>query len=167
MRASTVAHVCAAGVALVGATPAAGQRLTPDVAPLVELAQIAGRASSSDVRTLTLDEAIERALDQNLDIAVERLSPAIQDLTVAQAQAVFLPTLSSAIDFGRSLSPSRSQLDGAGRITQQAIDTEAGRADLTLEQRVPWFGGQYSVGWDNGRTPTTSSLALIRATRAT
>ncbi len=44
---------------------------------------------------LSLDDAIERALDRNLDIAVQRINPLVQDLGIASANAAFLPSLST------------------------------------------------------------------------
>ena len=105
---------------------------------------------------LTVDDAIERALDQNLNIAVERLNPQIEDLSIAQANSVFLPNLTSNFDLGQAVSPARTQLDGAGRLTQQSVDTDAGNADIGIEQEVKWYGGRYSVGWNNGRTETNN-----------
>ena len=105
---------------------------------------------------LTVDDAIERALDRNLDIAVERLNPQLQDLSIAEANAAFMPNLNSNFDLGRSLSPSRSQLDGAGRLRERPVDTETGAAGVGIEQATKWYGGRYSVNWDNGRTETNN-----------
>jgi cell division protein FtsI/penicillin-binding protein 2 len=60
------------------AAPAAGQVLAPG-APAPQV-------------TLTLDEAVQRALDRNLDIAVERLAPQALDFSLAALRANFLPT---------------------------------------------------------------------------
>ena len=127
--------------------------------PAFDLAGLVERASSLQARhvvDLTVDDAIERALDRNLDIAVERLNPQLQDLSIAEANAAFLPNLSSSVDIGRSLSPSRSQLDGAGRLLERPVDTETGTAGIGVEQAVKWFGGRYSVNWDNGRSETNN-----------
>jgi len=136
---------------------ASAQNLSFDIARLIEEGTIAGiQIPGSRIFDLTLDDAIERALERNLDIAVERLNPQISDLSIAQAHSVFLPSLSSNFDVGRSLSPSRSQLDGAGQLTQQAVEANSGNADVAVEQAVKWYGGRYSVGWDNGRTETNN-----------
>ena len=135
----------------------AAQSLNFDVARLIGEGAVAGmQAPGARVFDLTLDDAIERALDRNLDIAVERLNPQISDLSIAQAHSVFLPNLSSSFDIGRSLSPSRSQLDGAGQLTKRAVKANSGNADVAVEQAVKWYGGRYSVGWDNGRTETNN-----------
>ena len=103
---------------------------------------------------LTVDDAIERALDRNLDIAVERLNPQLQDLSIAEANAAFAPNLSSNFDLGRSVTPSRSQLDG--RLSQLPVNTETGAAGVGIEQATRWYGGRYTLNWDNGRTETNN-----------
>src|SRR6478735_8929330 len=40
---------------------------------------------------LTLDDAVKTALDHNLDIAVQRLNPQIQDIAIATARSVYAP----------------------------------------------------------------------------
>lgn len=126
-----------------------------DVGHLVEQGIAAG-VSDERVFDLTVDDAIERALARNLDIAVERLNPQIEDLSVAQASSVFLPNLSSTFDFGKTVSPARTQLDGAGRLTQPSVNTDAGNADVGIDQSLKWYGGRYSLDWNNGRTETNN-----------
>lgn len=127
--------------------------------PAVDLTRLVAAAPPLQARgvfDLSVDDAIERALDRNLDIAVERLNPQLQDLSIAEANAAFMPNLDSSFDVGRSLSPSRSQLDGAGRLSERPVDTESGSADVGVEQAVKWYGGRYSVNWNNGRTETNN-----------
>lgn len=128
-----------------------------DVARLLDRETAAGLpAQTRRIFDLTVDNAVERALDRNLDIAVERLNPQLQDMSVAEANSAFMPSLSSSFDVGHSLRPSQSQLDGAGQLTRRAIDSERGNAVLGLEQSVRWYGGRYSINWDNGRTETNN-----------
>ena len=138
---------------LLGTAGAAAQPAAFDLAGLSEggLPRQARR-----VFDLTVDDAIERALDRNLDIAVERLNPQLQDLSVAEANAAFIPNLNSNFNVGRSLTPSRSQLDGSGHLSELPVDTQTGVAGIGVEQAVKWYGGQYSLNWDNGRTETNN-----------
>ena len=138
---------------LFGTARAAAQTPTFDVTRLVEGGP---PPQAHRVFDLTVDDAIERALDRNLDIAVERLNPQLQDLSIAEANAAFMPNLNSNFDLGRSLSPSRSQLDGAGRLRERPVEAETGAAGLGIEQATKWYGGRYSVNWDNGRTETNN-----------
>ena len=126
-------------------------------APTFDLARLSAGGpplQAHRVFDLTVDDAIERALDRNLDIAVERLNPQLQDLSIAEANAAFSPNLNSSFDIGRSVTPSRSQLDG--RLSQLPVDTETGAAGLGIEQATRWYGGRYTLDWDNGRTETNN-----------
>ena len=128
-----------------------------DAVRLVDRGTAAGLpAQARRVFDLTVDDAIERALDRNLDIAVERLNPQLQDMSVAEANSAFMPNLSSSFDVGHSLRPSQSQLDGTGQLIRRAIDSERGNAVLGLEQSVRWYGGRYSIDWNNARTKTNN-----------
>ena len=44
---------------------------------------------------MTLDDAVRFALERNLDIAVQRLNPQLQDIAVATARTFYGPTLTS------------------------------------------------------------------------
>ncbi len=136
---------------LLGTAPGGAQSPTFDVARL-----LAGGPplQAHRVFDLTVDDAIERALDRNLDIAVERLNPQLRDLSIAEANAAFMPNLNSSFDLGRSVTPSRSQLDG--RLSQLPVNTETGAAGVGIEQATRWHGGRYTLDWDNGRTETNN-----------
>ena len=150
--------IWAALLLLTGSAAGAGaQPPGIDVPRLMENAATAGLpAQARRAFDLTVDEAIERALDRNLDIAVERVNPQLQDLTIAESRSAFLPSVSSNFDLGRSMSPSRSQLDGAGRLSRRTVETESGNAGFGLEQALGWNGGRYTLDWTNARTETNN-----------
>src|ERR1051325_3844824 len=50
-------------------------------------------ATAAPKLELTLDEATARALERNLDLAVERLNPLIQDTNLERIHAAYRPTL--------------------------------------------------------------------------
>ena len=139
------------------ATGAGAQPRGIDVARLMEHAASAGLpAQARRAFDLTVDEAIERALERNLDIAVERVNPQLQDLTIAESRSAFLPSINSDFDIGGSMSPSRSQLDGAGRLSRRTVEAETGNAGFGLEQALGWNGGSYTLDWTNARTETNN-----------
>jgi outer membrane protein TolC len=82
---------------------------------------------------LTLDDATARALEKNLDIAVERLNPEIQDLNMARIRAVYRPTFTSALGHRAVTNPPASQLNG-GTITQTRIDQSVLTASTNASQ---------------------------------
>ena len=59
---------------------------------------VAGAAAQArPVVRLTLDEAVKLTLDRNLDIAVQRLNPEINDIAIVSVRSVYHPTLTSTI----------------------------------------------------------------------
>lgn len=108
---------------------------------------------------LTLDGAVERALERNLDIAVQRINPLVQDLGVASANAAFLPVFQSGFGINRATSPQRTQLDGGRELGQNSIITDRGNYDLGVGQQLKWGGGQYNVTWDSNRLESTSRFS--------
>ena len=103
---------------------------------------------------LTLDDAIQRALERNLNIAVERINPQVFDLTLAQQEAFYRPTVGFNVDAASRTNPSATQLDG-GRVT----NTDTSNFDLSLDQPVKWGGGSFVVGFDNNRQETNNAFS--------
>lgn len=102
---------------------------------------------------LALDDAVARALEKNLDIAVERLSPQTYDLSLAGLLSRYRPTVSST--FGRSavVQLPRNQLTGGERVESSTLTYNS-----ALSQNVRWGGGNVSVGWTNSRGDSTSTF---------
>lgn len=106
------------------------------------------------LRSLTLDEAIALALENNLGLRSARLNPEIQALGLSQAEAAFRPTLSTTFGMNNARTQSTSQLDGGARIT-----TERNTLNLGLGQTLPWGGGRISANFNNARTVTDNVFA--------
>ncbi len=109
---------------------------------------------------LTLDDAVERALERNLDIAVQRIHPLVQDMRVAAAGAAFLPVASSGFDFNQETAPNRFVFDGGG-LRGQPIVSDRGTYDLGVGQQVKWGGGRYDVTWDSTRSESTNIFSTF------
>jgi len=112
----------------------------------------AAQTPASDVRRLTVEDAVAMALENNLGIHVARVEPQLQDLSVAQARASWSPTFTSMLQSASTDSPNNSFLSGA-----QGTKTSDARinSNFGLAQTLPW-GGSYSVGWDSVRSTTTN-----------
>ena len=107
---------------------------------------------TGDIRRLTLNDAVETALENNLGLRVTRLDTEIQDAGVAEARAAWVPTFTSVMQGGGSETPNNSFLSGAlgPKTTDRRVSTNVG-----VGQALPW-GGTYSVGWDSVRSTTTN-----------
>ena len=145
--------------------------------PLLALATTAGAQSSDDslvglatraaarlavIQTpgsgprteLTLEDAIARALERNLDIAVQRLNPLVVDLNLAQALAAYSPTFDTSLSTNSSTSPSSTQLDGGQRVVSDRKVINTG-----ITQAVAWGGGRYTVDFNNNRNASTNTFS--------
>ena len=126
-----------------------------DVSRLIrESAAFLGQDMEERRFDLTLDDAIQRALDRNLDIAVERINPQVFDLTLAERQASYRPTLGFNTDYASRTNPSATQLDG-GLITE----TDTSNLDVSIDWPVKWGGGNLSAGFDNNRQETNNAFS--------
>jgi outer membrane protein TolC len=103
------------------------------------------------VRRLSVEEAVALALEQNLGIQIDRLSPQIQDLTVAQARSAWVPNFSTAFRGVSQNTPPRSALSGgADTIKDTQFATELGVSQILKT------GTSYSFAWNNARATSTN-----------
>jgi len=105
---------------------------------------------------MTLDEAIARASQMNLDIQTARLSPRMQSYSLDAARAVYTPTFSANYGYNNAANQSTSQLDGGALTTTQRHTLNAG-----VTQPVPWYGGRLGVNFNNSRTSTNNSFSTL------
>ena len=103
---------------------------------------------------LTLEDAIARALERNLDIAVERLNPQVVDLRLAQQLSAYQPTFDTSFSNNSSTSPSSTQLDGG-----EAVVSDRATLNTGISQAVPWGGGRYTVDFNNNRSASTNAFS--------
>ena len=103
---------------------------------------------------VTLEQAIERALEKNLDIQSAKLTPQMQDYTLQAARANFRPTLNANYGYTNSSQQSTSQLDGGARVTSQVNSFGS-----SMNQRLPWQGGQVSANFSNNRNASSSTFS--------
>lgn len=136
-----------------GTTVFAGGQSQPQTppAPVAQLAPAQADQPTGPVRQLTADEAVSMALEQNLGLRADRMTPQIQDLSVAQAHAAFTPVFLSNIRTASNESPSSSFLSGAA----QTINDDQFTSNLGVQQNMRWGGGSYEVTWAGSRTRTT------------
>ena len=107
---------------------------------------------------LSLDAATERALERNLDIAVERLNPQTFDFSLAALDANYRPTLNSNFGLRSQSQFQRSQTAGAannlGLLTTDTLTNNYG-----VSQNMKWGGGSFAVGFNNSRQEQSDLFA--------
>jgi len=105
---------------------------------------------------MTLEQAINRALENNLDIQTVELAPRMQAYSLQSAEAAFSPTLSGSYRYNNSTRQSTSQLDGGATTSNQQHSF-----NTSLSQAVPWYGGQLSADFNNSRTATNNAFTTL------
>jgi outer membrane protein TolC len=143
------------GLAASLAAPAAGQTpVTPAVAPAATLStfQAIPEGPSVDLR---LEEAVARALEHNLDLAVARVEPQLSTLSLAAVYAIYQPTVTSNFSNRSAVQLPTSLLQGGGdRINNDQFDWNSG-----VRQSLPRWGGNYVVSWTNSKLTTSDTTA--------
>ena len=109
--------------------------------------------------SLTLEDAVKRALENNLDIAVQRIGQQIFDVNFASIRSVYSPTVSSLIQNQSSKNASTSTISGGQ--TGATINNTNFVFNGGLVQDVPWGGGNFSATFDNRRSATSNRTQTI------
>ncbi len=109
--------------------------------------------------SLTLQEATTRALERNLELAVERLNPQTFDLNIARIQAAFRPTLTSQFGQRAVVQPPTNQLNG-GTIVQN--DTTTYNSGIT--QSLRRGGGNVAFQFNNNKQVTSNIFSNFNPT---
>jgi outer membrane protein len=105
--------------------------------------------SASKPTTLSLQEAVKMALENNRDIEVERLKVQLNDFKVRAAQGAYDPNLGASLTYERQTIPVASLFAGG---TNGRVKTSDFAGATTLTQRLPWQGGSVEATFENYRS---------------
>ncbi|MBS1872836.1 MAG: efflux RND transporter permease subunit [Acidobacteria bacterium] len=108
-------------------------------------------------RKLTLKQAIEMALTNNLDIEIERTNSATASQLVRAANGAFDPIFRYQPGLQSNNSPTASILQGVGGKLSEKYFTN----NFTFLQSLPWQGEQFSVTFTNSRVNSTNAFASL------
>lgn len=147
-RSSVRAGVLAAVMSVSGLSPVHAQ-----TAP----ATAAQPRDQGPVRRLSIDDAVATALEQNLDLQVQRINPQLQDLSIAQFKAAYTPNFVSTVNTSGSTQPSTSFLSGSAN----GITSGQTRFNFGLSSLTSWYGGTYDVRWNNARNTTNNAFSTF------
>jgi len=105
---------------------------------------------------LSIEDAVARAMERNIDISVARITPQLQDFTLAGLEANYRVNLTSAINNNKTTDLPRVTTQG---ITAPTTSVREGWS-AGIAQNVFWWGGNYSVNWTNSRFNSPSSVNI-------
>ncbi len=110
------------------------------------------------VRRMSIDDAVATAIEQNLDLQVQRFNPQLQDLSTDQFKAAYTPNFVSTISTADSTQPSTSVLSGG---TAAGITSGQSLFNFGVSSLTSWYGGSYDVRWNNGRSTTNNQFSTF------
>jgi outer membrane protein TolC len=87
------------------------------------------------VRRMSIDDAVATAIEQNLDLQVDRFNPMIQDANSAQFEAAYTPTFTSTFALVDQTQPPSSFLSG----NTNQITNGRSTFDFGIQQQTPWY----------------------------
>jgi outer membrane protein len=110
----------------------------------------------SSLRDLTLQQAIDLALENNLSLKVQKMNPQIQDYALVQARAAFRPTMQSSFQQSSSSNVSTNANEGVAMVTNRSQNYST-----SFSQNLTKFGGSYSAQYSTRRS-TNNTLINLR-----
>ncbi len=104
---------------------------------------------------LSLDEAVARALENNIDIAVERYNPELSAEDVRAAKGYYDPFLFS------TLSKSSTDTKGTNAFSGgETVNTKNGVWNFGAQQELP-TGGLFSLAFNNNKNDTNNAFSTF------
>jgi len=105
---------------------------------------------------LSVDDAVARAMERNLTIASERLTPQTWDLSNAASRAFYQPNVTSAVANNSQTNLNANLFEG-GDTTNVGTQSWSGG----LAQNMWWGGGNYTVNWTNSRNDSDANNTTV------
>jgi HAE1 family hydrophobic/amphiphilic exporter-1 len=104
--------------------------------------------------SLTLDEAVRRAVEKNPDLAIVRLDTEVEAARVGESRGAFTPVFSTVLGRSNSATPPVNLLLGDRGVSVGDLFSSTG-----VRQRVPWGAGTWSLSWNSSRTTTDAAIS--------
>jgi outer membrane protein len=117
-----------------------------------QAAPIREAMGAGGARKMSVDEAVQLALEQNLDVQVERLNPQLQDLSIQLAEGVWKPNLSGTMEYGNTTNAPQNRLSGG----DDAITNKTVSGSTTFGQNLPMWGTNYSIAFSGQRSESNN-----------
>jgi outer membrane protein len=147
------------------AQPPAAPTQTPPAAPtpIVTPVQAAPPFATAGPRVeLSIEEAVARARERNIDIAVSRITPRLTDFTIAGLEANYRLNLTTSTNASNVSTPATNATQGVAVGTNQVTNTVAWNGGIA--QNLFKGGGNYAVNWTNNRREQSSANAFRNPT---
>jgi outer membrane protein TolC len=145
----------ALALALAASSGSPAQAPTPAPSPGPTQSPLPAPPSLGPVLALTADEAVQRALENNADLAVEKFTPEASALAISDAKSVYDPTVFSTLSTQSRTSKATNTFQGGASVKNDTLTYNFGATKL-----VP-TGGAFRVDFNNARAKTTSTVSTF------
>ena len=146
------------------ATPAATPLPTPPPAPVPTVVPLKNApppspAPPSADRTLnwTLRDAILAALQNNVDIEIERRNVRIAECNIRSAEGVYDTFLGATPSFNSTTQPNIGRFSGVSS-SENATTSQTISVPLSVDQQIRLGGGHFQASFDNQRLTSNSGI---------
>lgn len=112
-------------------------------------------APAKTVLVLTVDEAVQRALQSNADLAVEKFTPESSLLSISDAESAYDPVLFSNISTQSRTSKATNSFAGADKVDNDTLTYNFGASKLLRS------GGSLRADFNNNRAKTNSVFSTF------
>lgn len=113
----------------------------------------ANRQFGGDEVLMRLSEAVALAIENNLNLQVQRFDPLIAFEGQESAWGAFDPTLSMEGGYGSLYEPNTNLITGGDAIRNR---TRSYDANASLDALIPWLGASVGIDFGGSKTDTTN-----------
>ena len=106
--------------------------------------------------SLTIADAVKRAVEHNPDLAVVRLGTEVEAARVGESRGAFAPMFSTIFGRSSNVTPPSTFLLG-----DRGVDVNDVFSSTGVRQRLPWGAGTWSVSWDTSRTTSNNPISTF------
>jgi outer membrane protein len=111
------------------------------------------QAEKPEALSLTLAEAVQRAVENNPDLAIVRLGTDVESARVGESRSAFSPVFSTMFGRSSNVTPPSNFLLG-----ERGVDVNDVFSSTGIRQRLRRGAGTWSLSWDTARTKSNSPI---------
>jgi HAE1 family hydrophobic/amphiphilic exporter-1 len=115
--------------------------------------------TSDNTLTLSLNDAVKRALENNNDIEIARDDVRYAETTLRALEGVYDPLLSFTPQIDKRISPQTSRFSGS--TTAGTISTTTYSVNPTISKAFSLGGGTYELSFINSKQKTNSTASIF------
>jgi len=145
-------------IALTVAPQVPAQATTPPAVPATTQAGHARVGVEAQTLSVALQDVIQRALENNTDVAISRIDTQIAAENIRVAKGAYDPRLLPLLSFQHAVNASASALGGA---VNGAVETNQTVAGVQLGGLTPWAGGSFNLSFNDTRNTTSNQFAKL------